>query len=533
MNAKSLKSEAVLPLTLHKVKDRVLYDLRVHDDYHEMLAEVVEMDESNRRAYIHFVELDKRNDIWVSSADLRPAPIQEPTTHIYPTRLTRAAARRLKETRPMSEKVTGNAVVQHEERLREERTRVKNITKIVFGLYSIDAWYYSPFADATRGCTVFMCDRCLKYGYCGLTYHSHIRRCQWKRPPGTCIYQDTKRSVRVYEVDGLVNTVFCQCLCLLGKLFIDHKTLFFDVAPFLFYVVTLNGEIAGFFSKEKREMESPYNLACIVTLPQHQRKGIGRFLIALSYTLCKVENIIGTVERPLSDLAQISYRNYWNFEVLSCVQRLQGDRFRTVVLVSDIVSETMIKREDVDEVLKRHNLLLFKGHCVKLESKSLVDEALKRAKLPKLPIIPIYLDYMPRSPKATATPKTKKRIRRSNGIQSRPKNKSNRDVSVTNILSQGPSESASTTNTTSLHSRSGTSKSIPVRVSAENFENSTERIWIHVPNGHESQKHPQLQAEKPKVTFCTSAAQDHDVDKIEQQQQQSERRVRRSILHLT
>eukprot|EP01047_Picozoa_sp_COSAG01_P062397 COSAG01_NODE_7928_length_2988_cov_102.404292_7_plen_54_part_01 len=29
---------------------------------------------------------------------------------------------------------------------------------------------------------------------------------------------------------------YCQCLCLLAKLFLDHKTLYYDVEPFLFYV---------------------------------------------------------------------------------------------------------------------------------------------------------------------------------------------------------------------------------------------------------------------------------------------------------
>jgi hypothetical protein len=29
-----------------------------------------------------------------------------------------------------------------------------------------------------------------------------------------------------------------QSLCLLSKLFLDHKTLYYDVDPFLFYVMT-------------------------------------------------------------------------------------------------------------------------------------------------------------------------------------------------------------------------------------------------------------------------------------------------------
>ena len=32
--------------------------------------------------------------------------------------------------------------------------------------------------------------------------------------------------------------MYCQSLCLLSKLFLDHKTLYYDVDPFLFYVLT-------------------------------------------------------------------------------------------------------------------------------------------------------------------------------------------------------------------------------------------------------------------------------------------------------
>jgi len=42
----------------------------------------------------------------------------------------------------------------------------------------------------------------------------------------------------------------------------------------------------GYFSKEKYS-DMGYNLACILTFPSHQRKGIGRFLINFSYELSK------------------------------------------------------------------------------------------------------------------------------------------------------------------------------------------------------------------------------------------------------
>lgn len=110
-------------------------------------------------------------------------------------------------------------------------------------------------------------------------------KCPYKNPPGDEIYRND--SVSIYEVDGRKNKIYCQNLCLLAKMFLDHKTLYYDVEPFLFYVMTekssTNGSenFVGYFSKEKRS-SSGYNLSCILTLPCHHRKGYGQLLIQFS-----------------------------------------------------------------------------------------------------------------------------------------------------------------------------------------------------------------------------------------------------------
>ncbi len=203
-------------------------------------------------------------------------------------------------------------------------------------------------------------------------------------------------------MDPKIQRQYAENLCLLAKLFLDHKTLYYDVEPFLFYIICKvdhhGAHMVGYFSKEKKSTEE-YNLACILTLPCYQRKGCaaaagdhppsapaptparrrhplpffpffryGKLMIAFSYELSKREGKLGTPERPISDLGLVSYRSYWVYALLEILQKHRGS-----ISVQELSDMTNFRTDDIVKTLQAFNMIKYFGgqHSIYVSPKTL------------------------------------------------------------------------------------------------------------------------------------------------------------------
>jgi len=138
-------------------------------------------------------------------------------------------------------------------------------------------------------------------------------------PPGTRIY--TKDNYSLYEIDGEIDKLYAQNLSLFAKLFLDTKSVFYDVTTFLYYLLVAHdpspnipnttlsnedgaqdayaGQVVGFFSKEKMSWDNN-NLACILVFPPWQKQGLGQILMGASYEMSRRESRLGGPEKRTS-----------------------------------------------------------------------------------------------------------------------------------------------------------------------------------------------------------------------------------------
>lgn len=338
--------------------------------------------------YVHYIGTDRRLDEWVDKERIVPTTEAtdlngNPATPIVgqfssgKSFITRSQRRLNEDFLHMPKSFEDmDAYTRKLEMEHEQRTKVKNVDKVQFGEWEIDAWYFSPFplSMVINKSKLFFCEFCLWYTSDQMAYSCHmLHLCKAKLPPGQIIYEEENLSV--WAVEGRKHKNYCQSLCLLSKLFLDHKTLYYDVEGFIFYVLCEVGErgeahTVGHFSKE---LYSSNNLACIMVLPPYQRSGYGKLLIQISYCLSEREGIIGTPEKPLSDLGKVSYRSYWWWVLVGVLDRELGSgRIEAGnISVNELSRLSGIHVEDIVETFKTLQLIKYwRGdHVVRISRK--------------------------------------------------------------------------------------------------------------------------------------------------------------------
>jgi len=348
---------------------------------------------TTKEYYVHYHSLNRRLDEWIPAERLDKA--NEAAAAVAASTTTNDGKDSGKATPTTDSNVpnfapggsgsvvaprqTGSMAANHPDLL---TTRIKNIEMIELGKHRIKPWYFSPYPQelVSLPC-IHLCEYCLKFVKSRKCLQRHLTKCLLKHPPGNEIYRDG--SISFFEIDGRKNKTYSQNLCLLAKCFLDHKTLYYDTEPFLFYVMTEFDErghhIVGYFSKEKESSED-YNVACILTLPPYQRRGYGKLLIEFSYELSKIECKIGSPEKPLSDLGLLSYRSYWSETLLEILIKAPVTEYgeRPQITISEISEQTSIKKEDIISTIQHLNLInYYKGQYII----TINDEALQMYKL--------------------------------------------------------------------------------------------------------------------------------------------------------
>ena len=342
--------------------------------------------------YIHYLEYDRRNDHWIKRKS------------IVETKVSDEEVKKLKNSQiPDDEIIFRNDENEGMDKAgvkaHEEATKIRTIEEIIMGNYRCCTWYFSPFPEEYHNIkTLYFCEFCLNFYVKKEELERHIMtNCFLRHPPGNEIYRDDK--ISMFEVDGKTESIYCENLSYLSKLFLDHKTLQWDVDPFLFYILTeydkYGYHFVGYFSKEKDSPQG-WNLSCILTMPFHQRKGYGKFLIEFSYLLSKREQKFGSPERPLSDLGFSTYFAYWTQKICETLKNFDGD----TITINEIAEQTHIKHKDIHKVMTELQLLRYhEGNYIIIGDKKILEELEKKTGKKGYPLHPEKLIWTPYKPK--------------------------------------------------------------------------------------------------------------------------------------
>lgn len=266
----------------------------------------------------------------------------------------------------------------------------RNIDRVSFGDHDFNTWYgnsayflgngdlelgietyaRNPGARRTLAANanelwlsrLHVCDFCFKYTSDENKMVLHRTVCELAKPfppLGKLVYADMKAPYLIKRFRGFRHELFCQNLALFGKLFLDDKSVYYNVGAFDFYVLyghdyrssedsgSRRFKPMGFFSKEVNAWEADNNLACICIFPPFQRLGLGSLLIEFLYALAAVtanQTWLGP-EFPLSPYGKVTYLRFWS-KRLAFILANDFDKKPTVTL-PELSGRTGFRKDDI------------------------------------------------------------------------------------------------------------------------------------------------------------------------------------------
>lgn len=202
------------------------------------------------------------------------------------------------------------------------------------------------------------CFRCFQDQF-QYTYHTQIKEsCESRMTSKDDIIYDDQNGIMIKQLDGLTNSHTLQRLSSLSKLFIPHKlNNASDIIKFEFFLLYINNEFVGYFSKEKNT--TLWNLSCILIVKKSglsfkniKRFEFGQFLIYFSYQLSLLdESFLGSPEKPFSDFGLLAYRKYFKFRLVKFFlddMEYENQHFEIAeFLIDDISKITGMVKNDI------------------------------------------------------------------------------------------------------------------------------------------------------------------------------------------
>lgn len=276
----------------------------------------------------------------------------------------------------------------------------RNIGSVVLGRHKFDSWYGNaayfspqPLSHAELGFLgpqksqkppkknlgengfwldpLYVCEHCFKYTSNGDDMLLHRQTCSLRRrfpSIGKLVYRDLQSRYLIKKVRGFKHPLFCQNLSLFSKLFLDDKSVYYNVDYFDFYVLYGHDESdnvypaehtykpMGFFSKEVISWDSTNNLACICVFPPYQRRRLGLLLIEFLYALAAHTpgQARSGPEFPLSPFGKATYLRFWSRKMAHVLHNHRGCSLLALGMLADA---TGFRKEDILLTLEHMELV--------------------------------------------------------------------------------------------------------------------------------------------------------------------------------